>query len=335
MRSALPRLAITLGDPAGIGPEVAAKALLSPEAAACRPLLIGSRAALVFAIKNLPQPPDIVSVDPDDPFSQIPAPGQVALLETPPVLPPCGKASAEGGRSALDALDAASDLALSGRVDGIVTAPLSKDAVRLAGAATFTGHTEHLSARCGGVPVHMMMASDDLCVVLATTHLALSRVPAAISVDTVFETIRATHEALVRHAGLSAPRIAVCGLNPHPGEFGDEDIRVAEAVNRASRCGIEADGPHSADALFPRVVHQKSHDAVVALYHDQGLVPVKLTGFPAAVNVTLGLPFVRTAPGHGTAWDIAGRGCADPAGMIAALAWAARWSAPRSAQAAG
>jgi 4-hydroxy-L-threonine phosphate dehydrogenase PdxA len=217
---------------------------------------------------------------------------------------------------------------------------LSKAAARLAGAAGFVGQTEDLRDRAGVPHVRMMMAGGPLRVVLATTHVALAELPGRIDAEGVYWTIRLTHEALVRHEGLSTPRIAVCGLNPHPGEFGGEDAReIAPAVMRARDAGIDAEGPLAADGLFGTIGRglregKAPYDAVVAMFHDQGLIPVKLLAPDGAVNVTLGLPFVRTAPGHGTGFDIAGTGTARGEGMGAALALAARWAAARTAHAA-
>lgn len=323
-----PPIAITLGDPAGIGPEVVARSL--PE----NSLIIGPAAALERAFRLIGGArPRIVRVSaPEDIPEHLPE-GPLPVLDTHPGgidLPPLGAPCAAGGRLAMAALERATDLALAGRVSALVTAPVSKEAVRLAGLAGFTGHTEYLARRAGDVPVRMMMACPALRVVLATTHHALADLPGLITADGVFETIRQTHDAL-RFSGIDRPRIAVCGLNPHPGEFGTEDAaQVAPAIERARAAGIDADGPHAADALFPHVVNDHSHDAVVAMYHDQGLVPVKLLGFTRTVNITLGLPFVRTSPGHGTAFGIAARGQANADSMRAALDTARAWAARRT-----
>lgn len=315
----LPRLAICMGDPAGIGPEVTAKALADGALdGRAHPVLIGSRQALEKTGVSLP-------------FTPYPATekSEISFIETgkDTPLPAFGAPSADGGRHAIGALDTAVRMALAGEVAGMVTAPLSKQAVRMAGKESFTGHTEYLAGAAQAAPVRMMMHSDPLTVVLVTTHHALKRLPGLIDTARVLDTIRLTHAALVRHQGIANPRIAVCGLNPHPGEFGAEDAAiVTPAVDAARAEGIAADGPFSADALFGRVVHGRTHDAVVAMYHDQGLIPVKLLARGAAVNITLGLPFVRTSPAHGTGFDLAGKGRADATGMKAAMITAARWA---------
>lgn len=316
----LPRLAITLGDPAGVGPEVTVKALASGVLdGLAHPVLIGSETALARTAHLPPLPSGVTFVEIDGPS------------------PPLGAPSAEGGEQAIRALDAALRMALAGEVAGMVTAPLSKLAVRMAGRDGFIGHTEYLARAAQSGPVRMMMYSEPLTVVLATTHHPIKELPGLIDQATVLDTIRLTHRALSRHMGIVSPRIAVCGLNPHPGEFGGEDdAQVAPAVEAARAEGIDAEGPFSADALFGRVVHGGSHDAVVAMYHDQGLGPLKLIARGTAVNITLGLPFVRTSPAHGTGFELAGKGVADAAGMKQALVTCARWAAPKGmARAAG
>jgi 4-hydroxythreonine-4-phosphate dehydrogenase len=333
-----PRLAVTLGDPAGVGPEVVARALTAPEASErCRPLVVGPLQALEAALKDVGAGLSLFPAEAADPWAGAPGPDAV------PVLDPCGGAplpdpgvpSGATGRMAVQALEAACDLALAGTVDGIVTAPLSKAAVRQGGEPGFVGQTEALQHRAGVPRVRMMMAGGALRVVLATTHVALAELPGRIDAEGVYRTLRLTHDALVRHEGLEHPRIAVCGLNPHPGEFGHEDAReIAPAVVRARDEGIAAEGPLAADGLFGVIGRglrdgASVFDAVVAMYHDQGLGPVKLFAPDGVVNVTLGLPFVRTAPGHGTGFDIAGTGQARGEAMGAALALAARWASAR------
>jgi len=326
----LPRLAVTLGDPAGIGPEVVARALSTDAALeACRPLVVGPRAALEAALGALGRRLALRAVAPgDDPWEGS-VPETVPVLDPAPdlPLPPLGAPSAASGALALAALEAAADLARAGAVEGLVTAPVAKAAVRLAGAPGFVGQTEYLAERTGTAEVRMMMAGGGLRVVLVTTHLPLRDVPARIDAEGVYRTLRITHDALAAYEGLSAPHIAVCGLNPHPGEFGEEDeAQIGPAVARAWAEELNVDGPLAADGLFGRV-REAGYDAVVAMYHDQGLVPVKLLAPDGAGNVTLGLPFVRTAPGHGTAFEIAGRSKARAGAMEAALALAARWAA--------
>jgi len=207
-----------------------------------------------------------------------------------------------------------------------VTAPINKALVTRAGFP-ISGHTELLQSLTGAREVRMMLAGARLRVVLVTTHIALGAVPAALSTRAITRTIIMAHEHLRRYHRLSRPRLAVAGLNPHAGEHGlfgsEEAVIIAPAIRRAAQAGASATGPHPADSLFFRAAAGE-FDAVISMYHDQGLIPLKLLHFHDAVNVTLGLPIVRTSPDHGTAYDIAGRDIADPGSMAAALALAAR-----------
>ncbi len=306
------RLAVTCGEPAGIGAEVALKAL----AATCPPggdieaVLVGPRAAWELA-------GDLAGVSPD----------RWALRDLPLPSSPdwsWGSPTALSGRVAAEAVEAAARLALAGEVDAVVTAPLTKEGLRAAGRP-FPGHTELLEHLCGGRAT-MMLAGPLLRVVLATTHLPLAEVPGAITRARVLAAVRATHRGLVEDLGLAAPRLAVCGLNPHAGEGGvlgaEEAAAIAPAVAAARAEGIGATGPHPADSVFFRAAGGE-FDAVVAMYHDQGLVALKLLHFFDGVNVTLGLPIVRTSPDHGTAYDLAGKGTARPDSTAEALRWAA------------
>ncbi|MGE5245134.1 MAG: 4-hydroxythreonine-4-phosphate dehydrogenase PdxA [Betaproteobacteria bacterium] len=286
------RVAITMGDPAGIGPEIARKAAADPDVlAACEPLLYG----------------------PDDPAAFAP-----------------GELSAAAGRAACDAIVRAVEDARSGVVDAIATAPINKEAFRLAGLP-WAGHTDLLQHLTGAPHVAMMFHSDVLRVVLATVHIALADVPRAITRASLEATIALAARELPRF-GIAAPRIAVAGLNPHAGEHGlfgrEEQDTIAPAVAACRARGIDVAGPFPADTLFVRA-RRGDFDLVVACYHDQGLIPVKLAAFGRAVNVTLGLPIVRTSVDHGTAFDIAGRGVADPGSMIAAVLLAARLATSR------
>jgi 4-hydroxythreonine-4-phosphate dehydrogenase len=240
-----------------------------------------------------------------------------------------GGATAAGGRAAYAAILEAVRLIDTGLAEALVTAPISKANLAAAGLLS-TGHTELLAELAGGVPVRMMMAGPKLRVVLVTTHLRLSTVPRAITTPLVLETIRIADRALRHQFKLAKPRLAVAGLNPHAGDqglFGDEEARhIAPAIRAARRAGIDARGPLGADSAFPHALAGQ-FDAVVCMYHDQGLAPFKLLHFADGVNVTLGLPFVRTSPDHGTAHDIAGRGIADWRSMAAALRLAATLAA--------
>ncbi len=300
-----PRVAVTLGDPSGIGPEVAAKALADC-AADVEAVVFGNSMAWARGCEVAGARPRVELVATD---------------ETPLSALPFGAGSAESGRSAVAALARATDELLAGRVDGLCTAPLSKSAVQLT-QPSFVGHTEYLQQRFGLARVVMLMAGERLKVALVTTHVAISELPRAVTRPAIVETLEITARELRERFGLAEPHLAVCGLNPHAGEaghFGDEEARVIEpAIAEARRRGILADGPFAADGIFPRA-SELGYQAVVAMYHDQGLVAFKLTEFHAGVNVTLGLPRPRTSPDHGTAWDLAGKGLADPRSMASAL----------------
>jgi 4-hydroxythreonine-4-phosphate dehydrogenase len=282
-----PRVAITAGDPSGIGPEVAAKAAADSRVlAACEPVVYGPTDATRFA---------------------------------PGVL------SATAGRAAYDVIVRAVDDAMRGEVQAIATAPINKEAFRLAGLE-WSGHTDLLAHLTGAPRVAMMFHSDALRVVLATVHVALADVPRVLTQTVMEQTIALTARELPRFDKI-APRIAVAGLNPHAGEhglFGSEDEeRIAPAIATCRAHGIDVSGPFPADTVFVRA-HRGDFDVVVACYHDQGLIPVKLLAFGKAVNVTLGLPIIRTSVDHGTAFDIAGKGVADAESMVAAVLLAAR-----------
>jgi 4-hydroxythreonine-4-phosphate dehydrogenase len=288
-----PRLALTVGDPAGIGPEIALKASRDPRVLdACDPVLYGPSDA--SALQRF-------------------VPGQV---------------SADAGRAAYDAILQAVEDARAGRVAAIATAPVNKEAFALAGLP-WKGHTDLLAYLCGIEHVAMMFHSRRLSVVLATVHIPLAQVPAAITREGIARLIALTAREMPRF-GVASPRIGVAALNPHAGEgglMGTEDHEVLRpAIERCLKEGIAASGPFPADTVFVRAARGE-FDVVVACYHDQGLIPVKLLAFGEAVNVTLGLPIVRTSVDHGTAFDIAGRGVADASSMIEAVLLAARLAA--------
>ncbi len=296
-----------MGDPAGIGPEIVAEALRNRRVRSmCRPVVFGSARFLADA-PSLRDACDIVEVE---------TPGRVRV----------GRKSAASGRAALACLDRAIQAALRGEIDALVTAPVSKSAVRSAGASGFIGHTEYLARKTRARSFAMMFWSKRLKVVLVTTHLPLKRVASSINIEKVLAAIRLSNDALKR-LGCARPRIGVAGLNPHAGEdeaFGDEDARiVAPAVRRARRSGIGAEGPIPADTLF-RAAYNRRYDLVVAMYHDQALAPFKMVAFDEGVNVTLGLPFVRTSVDHGTAFDIAGKGIASEKSLVEAITLAVR-----------
>ena len=291
------RLAITLGDPRGIGAEIVRKALGdSRVAVACEAVIVGP--------SGLELRPD-VSV------------GSWRAGGTP----------ADAGRSAGDAIERAVAMASTGEVDGIVTAPIDKSALH-AGGFDYPGHTEMLAALTNSRTA-MMLASDRLRVVLATTHIALRDVPAAVTPDALAWAARLTREGLRRWYGIREPRLALCALNPHAGDqgrFGDEDDRILRPVARDEGMA----GPFPADTVFVRAMRGE-FDAVIAPYHDVGMTAIKVASFGSAVNVTLGLPFPRTSPDHGTALDIAGQDRADAGSMIEAILECARFALRRAA----
>jgi len=289
------RVGITLGDPAGIGPEIARKARVDPRVLeVCDPVIFG------------PATLDDVRL---------------------------GVENAAGGRAAYETIVRAVDAVRSGEVDAIATGPISKRAFALAGIP-WKGHTDLLAHLCGVADVRMLFYADiarPLCVTLATVHVPLANVSGLLTVADVSRTIVMTADWL-HHLGVTAPRVAMAGLNPHAGESGllgsEDEAILRPAVAEAARQGVGASGPWSADTVFVRAVRGE-FDAVVACYHDQGLIPVKLLAFGQAVNVTIGLPIVRTSVDHGTAFDIAGRGVADHGSLVSAVRLAARLAGAR------
>ncbi len=290
-----PRVAITVGDPRGIGPEIVQKVLQDP-----------------------PHGADFVVVGPDGLVSEMPC-EQIRVGEQ-------GAGSGEqdllspaaAGRLTGLAVEKAVSLAMSGDVDAIVTGPAEKRALHLAGIE-YPGHTEWLAALAGGVDVAMMLASQKLRVVLITTHIPLRKVPSELTTERVVAVGRITIDALREWFGIAHPKLALCAMNPHAGEgglFGDEDETVLTPAAQA----LGAEGPFPADTVFLRAVQQQGWvDAVLSPYHDVGMTAIKMAAFGRGVNVTLGLPFIRTAPDHGTAFDIAGRGIADEGSLREAV----------------
>lgn len=331
-------LAITQGDPAGIGPEIVAKAFRDAPADMHGCFVVGDvatlrRAAQAIVRPGVPMVPVAQIAEPADVLDVPPRCVPVLQLPGIPGPQPWGQVSAAAGRAAADSVVWAAHAALRGEVAGLVTAPLHKEALAAAGVA-FPGHTELLQAEAAAhqgvslaqMPVRMMLASDELRTVLVSIHMSLRDAIAAVTTDNVLQTLQITHAALVRSLG-RAPRIAVAGLNPHAGEgglFGNEEAEViAPAIAAARAQGLDVRGPFAPDTVFMRArstPHRAGEfDVVIAMYHDQGLIPVKYLGVDKGVNVTLGLPLVRTSPDHGTAFDIAGQGIADAASLIEAV----------------
>src|SRR5215213_7908551 len=317
-RPAQPLLAITMGDPAGIGPEVVLKALAHGDVFEhCRPLVIGDRRILERAAGWLRQLPefDIVA----DPKMGSYEPGRVTLVDlenAPPDHIPVGKESAAAGSAAVDYVFRACDLAMAGEVDSVVTAPLNKAAMHLAGY-DYAGQTE----RTGAERVSMLLIGPNLRIVHVSTHVALEEAIARVTPRRVEDVIQIAHDAC-RALGIARPRIAVAGLNPHASEggiFGDEEAERIEPAIRAARArGLDVSDPQPPDTVFLRAT-RGSYDVVVAQYHDQGHIPMKLLAFDSGVNVSYGLPIIRTSVDHGTAFDIAGKGVAEESSLLAAI----------------
>jgi 4-hydroxythreonine-4-phosphate dehydrogenase len=338
-------LAITMGDAAGIGPEIIARAFIQQPDQLKGCFVAGDlaamrRAAALVADGGIPLP--IVVLESPQEVADAP-PGCIPLLQvgTPLGLVDYGRVSAQAGEFAGRCVTWAADAALAGDIAAMVTAPLNKEALSAAGAPydAFPGHTELLQSRAAQssgrpvdeVPVRMMLANDALRTVLLSIHLSLRDALAAITFDNIVQTIHITRTALREMLGRE-PLIAVAGLNPHAGEgglFGREEIeRIAPAIAAAQQEGARVLGPFAPDTVFMRARNGPEHpgefDVVIAMYHDQGLIPVKYLGVEDGVNVTLGLPWVRTSPDHGTAFDIAGQGVATPDSLLAAIRMARR-----------
>jgi 4-hydroxythreonine-4-phosphate dehydrogenase len=318
-----PTIAITMGDPAGIGAEVIVKALADPALRhRARFVIFGMNEMLSYAAdlaeydvfwwrdqfngRLRAYPHDVVVVDYD----------QFSILGTA-IRSPSKMGGQASMRFCLDAIEAASKRL----VDAVVTAPISKESWKLAGFH-FPGHTELFAQRTGSRRYAMMFAGGPIRVVLATTHIPLNGLYGRLNIGAVFQPIDLVHQALVEWFDIPKPRIAVCGVNPHAGEngqFGDEEQRIIEpAIHMAREQGIDATGPYPGDTVF-LAARDGKFDVVVAMYHDQGLIPVKLLAFDRAVNLTIGLPIIRTSPDHGTAFDIVGRNRANPGSMHSAI----------------
>ena len=339
-----PPLVLTMGDACGVGPEILAQVFRNAGEASRGAFVLGDLAVMrraadicggLLPVALIERPADALGCPP----------GCIPLLQAaglPPDLlaAPIGAIDARAGAAAAACIGQAVAMALAGEVGAVVTAPIHKEALAAAGI-DFPGHTEMLQAWSGAGPVRMMLANDELRTVLVTIHVALRRAVELVTFDAVLETLRIAHRAAAAW-GQGAPRIAVAGLNPHAGEgglFGTEEIEIiAPAIAAARAEGIDARGPFAPDTVFMRARHAPGHpgefDLVVAMTHDHALIPVKYLGIADGVNVTLGLPFVRTSPDHGTAFDIAGRGTADPASLVAALRLARRLARAATAGAA-
>jgi 4-hydroxythreonine-4-phosphate dehydrogenase len=315
-------LAITMGDASGIGPEIVAKTLAGGGE---RAVVYGSYVVMADIIRRIGLDVAIRRIaTPEDARFQ---PGVIEVIEVTKIVvpPPIGQVSSVSGQASFDAVVAAIAAAKAGKVSGIVTAPINKAAMSSAGIR-YPGHTEILADYGGAERVAMMLANDEIRTVLVTIHTSLRKAIEQADFEAQMSAIRLAHLG-GRALGISAPRIAVAGLNPHAGEgglFGDEEIRIIQPAIEAARAeGIIVSGPHPGDTVFMQA-REGRFDVVVAQYHDQGLIPVKYLGLEKGVNITLGLPFVRTSPDHGTAFDISGQGIAEHTSLETALAYAKR-----------
>ncbi len=323
-RTTLPSIGVSIGDPAGIGPEVTVKALTDRDVAGlARWVVVGDAWLLERLGEGVGWTPDCAVED----LADAPANAESVVIDARQLTSSqqvTGKVDAASGRAALEYGRRAVDLCLAGEADAIVTAPLNKEAVALNGIP-FTGHTEFIAERCGAPEPRMLLLNDRLCVVHVTTHCSLGEAAKATT-QRVLATIEIGHGAM-QSLGFEKPRIAVCGLNPHAGEsgmFGEEESNVIEPAIAAARAkGMQCTGPFPADTVFLHAL-RGDHDLLVAMYHDQGHIPMKLLDFEHTVNVSLGLPIIRTSVDHGTAFDIAGTGQANPEDMKAAMRCAVR-----------
>jgi 4-hydroxythreonine-4-phosphate dehydrogenase len=316
-----PAIALTMGDPAGVGPEIVLKALADPEVAPlARWIVAGDAAVLKLAERatglelHSAELRDIRALEGFDAFS-------------------FGKLDARCGAAAVEYVRVATEMCLRGEAGAMVTAPLNKEAVTLSGRR-FTGHTEYIAELCGAAESRMLLWSERLATVHVTTHIALRKACDATP-QRILRTIELGNEAM-KLLGVERPRIAVCGLNPHAGEhglFGEEDQRaIVPAVEAARARGMVCSGPHAPDTVFLQAV-RGAFDLVVAMYHDQGHIPMKLIDFEGTVNISLGIPIIRTSVDHGTAFDIAGKNLADARSMKQAMRVAAKMAATRGAAA--
>jgi 4-phospho-D-threonate 3-dehydrogenase / 4-phospho-D-erythronate 3-dehydrogenase len=326
----LPIIGITMGDPTGIGPEIIVKALSMEEPfRACRPVVFGDREALSRAIRiqNLSTTLEAIDQIPQDgylpqkifffPLSQL----EVASLRF-------GQPDRACGEAMVRYIKEAAKRARSGELDAITTCPINKKAMNEAGYS-FPGHTELLAHLVGASSVAMMFLGSKWRIALVTTHLPLKDVSRWITKDHILSTLRLADEGMKKYFGIPHPKIAVLGLNPHSGEdglLGEEEKReILPAIAEAKLLGMDVDGPFPADSFF-NISGRYAFDAVISMYHDQGLIPIKMLDFKEAVNFTLGLPFIRTSVDHGTAYDIAGKGLADPRNLVKAILTAANIS---------
>jgi 4-phospho-D-threonate 3-dehydrogenase / 4-phospho-D-erythronate 3-dehydrogenase len=313
----LPRIALTMGDPAGVGPEIVVKAVADAEMAAlARWVVVGDPRILAMAERSTG-------------LRLAPAELRASQILGDLTEFAAGRLDARCGQAAVEYVRIATGMCLDGEAEAMVTAPLNKEAVALSGRP-FSGHTEYIAELCGAPKPRMLLATDRLCTVHVSTHIAL-RKACDLDPERILKTIELGYEAM-RLLGFPEPRIAVCGLNPHAGEhglFGEEDrAAILPAIAAARARGIACSGPHAGDTIFLQAF-RGAYDLVVAMYHDQGHIPMKLIDFEGGVNISLGIPIIRTSVDHGTAFDIAGQNRADPRSMKQAMRMAARMAATR------
>jgi 4-hydroxythreonine-4-phosphate dehydrogenase len=329
MENKKPVIAITMGDPSGIGPEIILKTLQDPSIyKKCRPFVIGHASVLKETALNLGisvqirKPADLSAIHPEPGLLFLMEPDASSIKLSP------GVPTTEGGKAAGRYIETGAGLALSGKIDAITTAPINKETLKNAGYP-YPGHTEFFAALSKTEDYGMMLAGGPFRIIFATIHEPIARIPPLIKKETVLKTIRLLHREMNRLFGIPRPLIGIASLNPHGGENGlfgnEEQNEIIPAVQTAREEGIQISGPLPPDALFHKAYHRE-YDAVVVMYHDQGMIPLKMIAFKRSVNITLGLPFIRTSVDHGTAYDIAGKGIADPSSLKEALSLAAKLS---------
>jgi len=333
-----PIIGITMGDPSGVGPEIIVKALSDGAMYDhCRPLVLGDPGALKLAMKG---DVSIEIREVDGPAEAGGVRGRIDLMPICKLDKECmvpGFPVVQGGRAMMDCVAKAVEMAMRREIAAVVTCPINKSLMQQAGYP-YEGHTQFIAGITGSRDYVMMLAGKSLRVALVTIHCALKDVPYLLTTERIFRTIAVTGKALLRDFGIKNPRLAVAALNPHAGEEGlfgaEEEEIIKPSMEKAGTEGYNVMGPFPADTLFHRVV-QGQFDAVIAMYHDQGLIPIKLLHFSDAVNVTLGLPIIRTSVDHGTAYDIAGKGVADPSSLKEAIRMAVKMADSRAVAEAG